>query len=120
MSFRSNFYDVLSLNYKLSKVFGFCQLSRNVNGAFETKTTRVDVFIILFWSIFYGYNCFNVYLKPNDQSKYSSTIYYIGISIVDMTSILIQISVIWLNFVHRKKTVKIVRNIQDVSQKVRI
>lgn len=119
MPFKINFIEALSFNYKLSKMFGLCQFTINYKGTFEAKTTRADILVLLFWSIFYGYDCLNIYSKPADQSKYTSTIYFIGISIIELSSILIHICVFWINFMHRKKTIKILRNIHDAGQKVR-
>lgn len=118
MSPKRNFVEALSFNYKLSKFFGLFPFTIYYNRVFDTKTTRTDILILIFWSIFYGYDCFNVFSKSSEPSKYSSTVYIIGIAIIDKCAILTQICVIWMNFVYRKKTAKILRNIDYVDQQV--
>ena len=119
MSSKSSFYEVSNLNYKLSKIFGLCQFTIYTE-SFETRTTFLDVLVLLLWSFFYGYNCLNIYTKPSEKSKYTSTIYFIGISLCELTSVIIHICVLWLNFVYREATASVLRGIYSVDQQVNL
>ena len=119
MSPKSSFHEVSNSNYKLSKIFGLCQFTICTE-SFETKTTFLDVLVLLLWSFFYGYDCLNIYSKPSEKSNYTSTIYFIGISMIDVSSIIIHICVFWLNFFHRKTTANILKGIYNFDQQVNL
>ena len=114
---KHNFYDVIKPFFCLLKFFGFFQISEYESSK-DVKSTFVDIILLLFWTLFFASSVIIDFSSPLDDEKFSSMIYSAGVFLDSLISSISQTVIPILNFYHRKKLLKIVRNIHLVDQKV--
>lgn len=114
-----NFYDVLKLNFILSSVFGYCQVTRNIADIIQSKITLMDIIVLIFWSL---YNCFESYYTHTfsyTAEIFSSRIYLVGIILLDKLSVISKMSLLWIGFINRGSIQKFLKKILQVDEMVR-
>lgn len=114
---KRNFYEVIKLNYILSKLFGFCQITINYEDISQScRVTYNDFFILICWTMFYCFNTYNTH--QYSIQNFSSKIYFVGIIICDKIVGITLICMLWTGFLNRGSMRGFFKKIMESDQMV--
>lgn len=114
-----NYYHVIKFNFIISKIFGVCQFTINFRDVTQTpKVTLIDITILSFWSVFYGFDGYFSSSLPYFTDTNTSIIFHIGNELLDKVALITQFGLIWFGFAYRGSIQELLKKIVQVDQMV--
>ena len=112
----ANFYDVVNSSRCLAKFYGFFPIT--IHATNHVKTTTLDIFILFFWTIYYGYTLVDQFFTPYNSEAFTTRIHLVGLTISDCVSSITQAVLPWTHFHRRETIMKIFHTLHFVDQQV--